>query len=66
MISTKPYFKIKFDYTFVVGSVRTTQTGVPCRKTPSITSTPTIMGSLLLKIAPAIILRIQGNTACGA
>ena len=49
--------------TLVVGSVLTTHSGVPVRKIPSTTSTPTTIGSLLLNIAPGTILKIQGNTA---
>ncbi len=49
--------------TLVAGSVLTTHRGVPVRKTPSTTSIPIMIGSLLLNMAPGTIFKIQGNTA---
>jgi hypothetical protein len=46
-----------------MGSVLTTHSGVPVRKTPSTTSTPIIIGSFLLNIASGTIFKTQGNTA---
>jgi hypothetical protein len=44
-----------------------TQTGVPTRQMPSTTSTPSTIGSRLLKTQVGRILSVQGNTAtCSA
>eukprot|EP00835_Amoeboradix_gromovi_P003658 NODE_250_length_12902_cov_0.423182.p7 type:complete len:147 gc:universal NODE_250_length_12902_cov_0.423182:7314-6874(-) len=49
---------------FTTTSSTITHNGVPIFKIPSITSTPNIIGSLLLNAL--IVFKQQGNTACGA